>query len=210
VTPADILAAIEDLERCLDTIDDDLAIAVFALLVGVRDGSVDHVTCRVTARGLLAALVGVLGDLGGVASLVRMLAALALLPEGDDRQARALDPSPAPGNAVEGAIADLLAGRGAADGVQRALLDASVVVPVLDLGIEGDRISLQLLPVVIRDRPMVSVFTSAERFADYQPAPGAIPTVIVDGWELPALCPPGHGIVVNPGSVLGCVMGDLD
>ena len=198
---------LEVVERCHEHLGDALAAAVFVLLRGVKDGTIDRVTCRARAWSLLRHVVHAI-DPDDAVALIRLLGALAVVPDGDARMARALSPVPAPGHAVEEAIAAHLAGDGPAAAVRRALLAATIVVPVLDMGTEAGSITLRLLPLVGRDGPMVSVFSTAERFEEYRHAAriGAIATVEVEGWELSVLVPPGHGVVINPGSVLRCAL----
>lgn len=190
-----------------DHLGDALVADLLLLLRGVKDGTIDRVSCRVTAQTLLRHVVHAI-DLDTALALVRLLGALAVVPDGDVRMIHALSPVPSPGHAVEEAIAAHLAGDGPAAAVRHALFAATIVVPVLGMGTEAGSITLRLLPLVGRDGPMVSVFTTAARFEEYRHAAqiGTIPTVDVEGWELSVLCPPGHGVSINPGSVLGCAL----
>lgn len=203
--------ALQSMEDHFESLGDELGMATFVLLRDARNGIIDRTSARVTAAVLVrhvAAAVGV----ASVEPLIRFLGAMAVLPDGPERYQRALDPSPDPARPIEVAMAAQVVDPGQRGALRRAFHEGSVVVPVLDLGVEGDSVSLQFVPLVIRGMPMISVFTSAERFAEHVAAAGIgdLPVVEVDGHELATVCPPGHGIAINPGWVAGCVLEEIE
>ncbi len=199
------------LEQHFDAMGAELGVAVFVLLHDMRNGMVDRTSGRVTAEVLLrhvAATVGV----ASAEPLIRLLGALAVLPDGPETYSRALDPTPDPESCIEVAMAALVPDPGARGELRRVVHRGSLLVPVLDLGVADNSLSLQCLPVVVRGLPMISVFTSAERVAEHLAAAGIceVPLVAVDGGELSAICPPGHGVAINPGWVVGCVFEEIE
>ncbi len=203
--------ALESLETHLAALGEDLGVGVFVLLRDVRSGIVDRTSARVTAEVLVRHVAATAG-VAAVEPLIRFLGALAVLPDGAGGYERALDSTPDPTSVIEVAMAAQVADPGARGELRRALYAGSLVVPVLDLGVEDRSLSLQFLPVFVRGMPMVSVFTSEERLAEHAAAVGVdeVPTIEVDGHELSMLCPAGHGVAVNPGWVSGCVLEEIE
>ncbi|WP_436796285.1 SseB family protein [Actinospongicola halichondriae] len=217
-TSSDIATVEDSLVDAVDALDehwiglgDDLARAILVLLRDMRHGRLERHGGRVTAAVLRRHVAATIG-LASAAPLVHLLGAIAAVPDGDGPHQRALDPAPDPDSAIEIAMAAQVADPGARSGLRRALVDSSLLVPVLELGVEGDAISFQFLPVEVRGMPMISAFTSSERVAEHAAAAGvdAVPLIEVAGTELAMVCPPGHGVAINPGWVVGCVLEEIE
>lgn len=199
--------ALETLEEQFDTLGDELAAGVYVLLRDVRAGVVERMDARVTA-GILVRHVAAVAGVASVEPLIRVLGALAVLPDGPDAHDRALDPTPDPSSPIEVAMAAVVDDPGLRSRLRHAVHEGTLIVPVLDLDVRGSELSLQCLPLVVRGAPTIAVFTSEERLAEHAAAAGVgeIPTIEIDGDELSTICPPGHGVVIDPGWVLGCVL----
>lgn len=191
-------AAVVALEGCLDELGDDVGRAVFVLLRDLRAGTIDASSARFSARVLLLH-VGARVDPTTVEPLIVFLGAVAELPDDE----RLLDPTPDPDLPVEVALAAAVADPGARGGLRRAVYAGSLHLPVLDVGMEERQVAIQFVPLVVRGCPMIAAFTSRDRMGD-------LPHLDVDGHELAAICPPGHGIVVNPGAILGGVLDEVE
>ena len=185
--PGELFAdAVDALERCIDDLGDEVGGAVVGFLREVRAGSLDRVAAGLAARALLLH-IGASVDVATVEPLVVLLGAIAE------------QPGPDPELPIEVALAD----PGARGALRRAVFAGTLFLPVLDVGTEGSQVSIQFVPIVARGCPLISAFTSRERLGD-------IPHLEVDGHELAALCPPGHGLIINPGCSLGAALDEVE
>lgn len=203
--------ALEALEGC-GTSADPAAPAVVGLAVGLlataRHGGLDRTTCRVAAPLVLERVARCFGTGAAVAPALVLLGALAVVPDPADQRSTALDAAPDRSLPVEVALAasiDDPSGRGA---MLDVLAGATVHVPVLHAAVDGDRLALRLVPLVLREGIVACAFTSPERGEEVvaEAGGGAVPVLSVTGSELVELWPPGHGLALNPGSVLGAVL----
>lgn len=189
-------SALEELEGLLGRLRPELATAVFELVLHLRHQRIDRPTCRIRAAAVRddLAATGLL-DTGG--PLSALLDELAVLPDGPERHALALDPTPDPSRPLEMALAD-----GTFDPA------GQLFVPVLDLAVRDEGLALRFLPLVVRGAPMIAAFTSAARVSEHATVAGVgeVPLIELDARELARVCPAGHGIAVNPGAVLGCTL----
>lgn len=193
-----IEAAAVALEECLDLLGHEVGRAVFLLLRDLRAGTIDASSARFSARVLLLH-VGARVDPTSVEPLIAFLGAVADLPDDE----RLLDPTPDPDLPIEVALAEAVADPGARGGLRRAVFAGSLHLPVLDVGMEERRVAIQFVPMAVRGSPMIVAFTSLGRMGD-------LPHLDVEGRELAAICPPGHGIIVNPGAILGGVLDEVE
>lgn len=184
---------------------------VVQLLVELRVGHLDRITCRAMASLVLERVARCFGATGPVEPLVRVLGALAALPEGPEDRTRALDPRPDPELPVEVALASMLDGDDR-DGLLDAIAAGTVHLPVLHLGADDTTVELRLLPIIGRDGPLVCAFTSLDRWHDHVADAGVSPppTIELTGAELVDLWPAGHGLAINAGSVLGTVVAERE
>lgn len=204
------------LESLLDGAPDDDALhAAVGLAVGLladaRAGHLDRIACRVAAPLVVERLARAAGEgaiEAALAPVLALLGALAAVPDPPGRPSSAADPTPDPALPLEVAVAASIA-----DPTQRSrLLDvlatATVHVPVLHGEVRDTHLALRLLPLVLRDGPVACAFTSASRLAEVaaEAGRGPVPTLELTGAELPLLWPAGHGLALNPGSVLGAVL----
>ncbi|MDZ7674112.1 MAG: SseB family protein [Acidimicrobiales bacterium] len=196
---------LEVLDERFDDLGAALVTVLFQLLRAVRLGTLSRVRCRMSAEILLRHVAEVYAEDRGMVPLVELLGALASLPDGPDREDRFLDPTPDPDQPIEVALADALRDPDTAPCIAGAVARGRLYAPVLDLGVDDERLEVQFLPLVINGDPVIATFTSRERFDDHVNSTGIgdVPVIEIVGAELPQLCPPGHGVFVNPGSVLG-------
>ena len=204
-SPAEVWAVAAGMERALGALDrglDDLGEqvgrAVFELLRSLRSGTTDPSAARFTARVLLLH-VGARVDVSTVEPLVEFLGAVAELPDDEGL----FDATPDPDLPIEVALAAAVADPGARGPLRRAIFEGTLYLPVLEVGVEGEQLALQFVPIVARGCPLVAAFTSRDRLGD-------LPHLAVDGHELAALCPPGHGVMLNPGALLGGVLDEIE
>lgn len=197
--------ALEVLEHRIDDLGVELATVMFHLLRAVRDGTLSRVRARLTAEMLLRYVAEEFVDDRGMLPLIELLGALAELPEGPDREDHFLDPTPDPDLPVEVALAAAVSDPDTAAAIAPAVARGRLHAPVLDLGADGTRLEIQFLPLLIDGDPVIATFSSPARFEDHAHATGIgdVPVIEIEGAELAELCPPGHGVFVNPGAVLG-------
>lgn len=197
--------ALEVLEHRIDDLGVELATATYHLLRAMRDGTLGRVRGRLTAEILLRYVAEEFVDDPAMLPLIELLGALVELPDGPDRENRFLDPTPDPDLPVEVALAVAVSDPDAVAAIVSTVARGRLHAPVLDLGADGTRLEIQFLPLLVAGDPAIATFTSRARFEDHARATGVgdVPVVEIDGAELAELCPPGHGVFVNPGSVLG-------
>ena len=209
-----LAAALEAFEAVLDQLGEETAAATYELLRGVRQGEIDRATARIAAGGTLTRIladVETAEDSGPLAPLAVFLGALAAMAD-DDATAHSFDATPDPELPIEVAIGATLADPGARGDLCRTLEHGVLHVPVLDLDVTDDGVAIRFLPIVVQGTPMICGFTSPERFADHlaEAGVGEVPLLEVDGAELARLCPSGHGLAINPGSVLGLALDPIE
>lgn len=197
--------------------DDGSALAAVAalavqLLVELRHGRHDRTTCRVAAPLVLERLARCAGTGADVAPALVVLAALAVVPEPHGRPSRALDPTPEASQPLEVALAATIGGTAERGALLDALACSTVHVLVLHAALEGDRLALRLVPMVLREGVVACAFTSPARYEEVVAEAGGqvAPMLAVTGAELVDLWPVGHGLVLNPGSVLGAVLSERE
>lgn len=209
--------ALEALEALLSDQRDPAVVAAVAelvvhLVVELRHGRHDRTTCRVAAPLVLERLVRGAGSGADVAPVLVLLGALAVVPDRDDGCSTALDPTPDAALPLEVALADSIEDPAARGALLDVLARSTVHVPVLHAGVEGDQLALRLVPMVLREGLVACTFTSPERGEEIVAEAGghAAPMLAVTGAELVDLWPVGHGLVLNPGSVLGAVLSERE
>lgn len=154
---------------------------------------------RIRAAHVLRHVVIQLGADGPIA---RLLAAMATMPA-DDGAAR-FDPTPDPSVPLEQVVVDALADPAARPRLLRALADHEIVVPVLTVEAAGPKAAVRFATVERAGRPAIAGYTSAQRFRSHAAAAGVeVAAMVLTGGELAAVAPPAHGLVLNPGSVVG-------
>ncbi len=204
--------ALEALEALVSDDADPVVVAVVELaaqlVVDLRHGFLDRTTCRVAAPLVLERLVRCAGTGAEVAPALVLLGALAVVPEREGRRSTALDATPDPSRPLEVALAERIGDPAAHGDLLDVLARATVHVPVLHAEVAGNRLALRLVPMVLREGVVACAFTSPERCEEVvAEAGGATAAVLaVTGAELVELWPAGHGLVLNPGSVLGAVL----
>lgn len=209
------------LETSIATADDvtpttaEIARVAFDLLVDARHGRIPRPFVRLVA-GTAFVHVGARSCLHPSAEpLLTVLAALAALPVDTD-EAPSLEAQPDPGCRVEHAIAATLRDPAARPALLDALRAESLQVPVLGVDVGGEaaqqRAEVQLLPVVVRGRPAIAAYTSTSRIEEHARAAdaGEVPALLLRGAELARVVPAGHGLVVNPGSLLGLGLSETE
>lgn len=181
------------------------------LLADLRDGHLDRIACRVAAPLVIERLVRAVGEAevsGALAPVLAVLGAVATVPDAAGLVSSATDATPDPDLALEVALSSFVADPSQRDALLDVLAEATVHVPVLHATVEDDHLALRLVPLVLRDGPVACAFTSVSRFDEVVAEAGgpAVPTMPVTGAELVELWPAGHGLALNPGSVLGAVL----
>ncbi len=206
---ADALGALEAL---LSDDADAVVVAVVELAVRLvaelRYGAHDRTTCRVAAPLVLERVARCAGTGGAVAPVLVLLGALAAVPDRGGRSSMALDATPDPSLPLEVALAERIGDPTAHGALLDRLARSTVHVPVLRAAVEGEQLSLRLVPMVLREGVVACAFTSAGRYEEVVAEAGGdgAPVLAVTGAELVELWPAGHGLVLNPGSVLGAVL----
>lgn len=200
----------------LESLDCDAVVGLVAgLLADLRHGHLDRTACRVASPLVIERLVRAVGEaeIGGVlAPALVVLGALAVVPEDAGHASSATDPTPDRDLAVEVVLAEHLAGPGDRSRLLGVLAEHTVHVPVLHAAVDGDHLALRLVPLVLRDGPVACAFTSTRRFEEVVAEAGgrAVPTMAMTGAELVEVWPAGHGLALNPGSVLGAVLSERE
>lgn len=193
---------------------DAVVTLVVQLVVELRHGGLDRPTCRATAPLVLDRVARCFGAPDRLEPLLVLLSALSVLPDapGGSELPRALDGRPDPDLPAEVALEAALADPARRRDLLDSLATATLFVPVLDVAVEGEAMSLRLLPLVLREGAVACVFTSQARWDEFVSAAGvpATPALELTGAELRDLWPAGHGLAVNPGSVLGTVVSERD
>lgn len=212
-----VLAAAIEALASLAPEDDGSALAAVAalavqLLVELRHGRHDRTTCRVAAPLVLERLARCAGTGDDVAPALVVLAALTVVPEPDGRSSTALDPTPDGSEQLEVSLAASIAGTAERGALLDVLARSTVHVPVLHAAVEGDRLALRLVPMVLREGVVACAFTGPARYEEVVAAAGGqvAPMLAVTGAELVDLWPVGHGLVLNPASVLGAVLSERE
>lgn len=214
---AALVAGLDGIEWLLGSQADDVrstptgievARAAFDLIVDVRRGRMPRSFARLAA-GATFLHVGARTEMHPEAEpLLRVLAALAALPT-DSREGPSLEVAADPGSTIEQAIA--VARR---DPVARlALLDVlreeELQLPVLGVAVGGAsarrRAEVRFLPVVVAGRPAIAAYTSTARIEEHarDAGVGEVPAMRLRGADLGRVVPAGHGLILNPGSLLG-------
>lgn len=200
----------------LESLDGDAVVGLTAgLLADLRHGQLDRTACRVASPLVIERLIRGVGEAevdGVLAPVLVVLGALAVVPDAAGHVSSATDPTPDADLALEVALASFVSDPTGRGQLLDALAEHTVHVPVLHAAVDGDRVALRLVPLVLRDGPVACAFTSGRRFAEVVTEAGgrAVPTMAVTGAELVELWPAGHGLALNPGSVLGAVLSERE
>lgn len=200
----------------LESLECDALVGLAArLLADLRHGHLDRTACRVASPLVIERLVRAVGEAeidGVLAPALVVLGALAVVPDDAGHTSSATDPTPAADLAVEVALAELLAEPVDRGRLLDVLAEHPVQVPVLHAAVDGDRLALRLVPLVLRDGPVACAFTDTRRVDEVVAEAGgrAVPTMALSGAELAELWPAGHGLALNPGSVLGAVLSERE
>lgn len=208
--------ALADALLALESLDSSAVVGLaVGLLADLRHGHLDRIACRVASPLVIERLVRAVGEAeidGALAPVLVVLGALAVVPDAAGHVSSATDPTPDPELALEVALSAFLSGTADRVRLLDALAEHTVHVPVLHGAVEGDRLALRLVPLVLRDGPVACAFTSARRFDEVVAEAGgrSVPTVAMTGAELVELWPAGHGLALNPGSVLGAVLSERE
>lgn len=182
------------------------------LLVEARHGRLDRTTCWVVAPLVLERFVRCVGVGAEVAPVLVVLSALGVVPDPTEQPSTALDPTPDPSLPLEVALAASIEDPSRRPELLDVLATSTVHVPVLHAAVEGDQLAIRVVPLVLREGVVACAFTSPERYdeivAEAGGAGGAVLTMT--GAELVELWPAGHGLAINPGSVLGAVVAERE
>lgn len=183
-------------------VDLRLARASFDLLVEVRRRRCDRITARSVSGVLLHRLVAEVGLSGPARPLVDALAALTVLPGDDDD--RSFDPTPDPAWPLEAHIADTLADPAARLAFLAAASESELHLPIVSIEANPSAAAVQFVPVVRHGRPAIAAYSSPERMNRHARSAGVdVPGLVFRGHELVNVLPASHGVILNPGSVLG-------
>lgn len=171
----------------------------FELLDGFRHHRWAPAETRIRAGHVLSHVVAHL-DADG--PLARIVAALAMMPAEDE--AARFDPAPDPQVPLEQAVVDALGDPAMRPRLLRALADHAVILPVLAVEAAGPKAAVRFAAVERAGRPAVAAYTSEARFRAHCTAAGVeVEAMVLAGGALAGAVPPGHGLVLNPGSVVG-------
>lgn len=211
---ADALSALESLAGRGPAVDAVVTLAT-GLLADLRDGHVDRTTCRVASPLVVERLVRAVGEdaiEGVLRPVLVVLGALAVVPDAIGHLSSATDPDPDPSLPLEVALAACIADPSCRGRLLDVLASAVVHVPVLHAAVEGEHLGLRLVPLVLRDGAAACAFTSTGRLDEVVAEAGGrgVPTMAMTGAELVELWPAGHGLALNPGSVLGAVLSERE
>lgn len=204
------------MKECLETV------------LAVRYRQISREECRQLALITHDHVIRTFGSNAATAPMLQALAALYALPDGPDHFVLANNPEPDPGVPFEAVIAATLAGADDETMLVDALATSSFIMPVLGASLEERALELQFLPVTTEHGPAVAAWTSQARFDEYRPAinqpaeggrersrderaarscpAGGVYPMVITGAELRDLCPPGHGVIVNPGALLSVTL----
>lgn len=220
-----LAAALDGVEWLVDRCDDSdpdsdsdsetagadlrLARASFDLLAEVRQGRCDRVTTRSVSGVLLHRLVAHVGLDGPTRPLAVALAALAVLP--GDVDDRSFDPTPDPAWPLEAEIVQTLADPAARLGFLAAAADAELHLPIVTIEPGAGTAAVQFIPLMRHGRPAIAAYTSPERMNRHARTAGVdVPGLVFRGRELAEVLPSGHGVILNPGSVLGLAISEAE